>query len=98
MFQSRGQPEGIVQSPDLSMGLTMEATSQTVEAIYRRSGDIIADDLVNLVDFGQFVNCFGKAPDSGPACTAEFHAASDLNRDGRIDLTDFSIFASHYGQ
>ena len=89
--------DGIFQSPELSMGLNVEGISQTVEAIYRRPGDIIADDRVNLVDFGQFVSCFGKAPNSGPACIAEFHAASDLNRDGRIDLFDFSIFATNFG-
>ena len=88
--------DAVFASTDFSFGVTVEGMSQTIEAVYRLPGDIIADDSVNLVDFAQFANCFGADAGSS-SCAAEFHAASDLNRDGRVDLIDFSIFALNFG-
>ena len=88
--------DGIFETTDFTFGVTVEGTSQTIEAVYRLPGDIIADDSVDLIDFAQFANCYGQnAPTA--SCAAEFHAASDLNRDGRVDLLDFSIFALNFG-
>jgi hypothetical protein len=88
--------DGVFEGTDFTFGVTVEGTSQTIEAVYRLPGDIIADDSVNLVDFAQFANCFG-ADGASPSCAAEFHASSDLNRDGIVNLIDFSIFALNFG-
>jgi len=87
--------DGVFVSAELSFGFAVEGLAQTVEVVYRRPGDITGDDIVNLVDFAQFANCFGL-PAPSPVCVAEFHSACDLDRSGIIDLVDFATFALNF--
>ena len=89
-------------SRDISTVVTVagnNANGKTVDALFRRAGDITGDQAVNLNDFALFAVCFGQRWGdnlSGP-CSNEALASSDLDRNGVIDLRDFAIFALHFG-
>jgi hypothetical protein len=52
------------------------------------TGDLNADQSVNVIDYGIFVNAFGAACAPCP---------SDLNADGTVNSTDYGLFVNAFG-
>lgn len=53
------------------------------------AGDLNNDGKVNSVDFGLFMNDFGKT---------NYQGVADLNNDGKVDIFDYNILVSNYGK
>lgn len=86
-------------SPEASLGTYMvevsheAAQNHTTFEVFQLLGDINKDCVVNLKDVYVVALAFGSSPGH-----PNWNAACDINRNNKVDLTDYSIVCSNYGK
>ena len=82
-FALFGNGGGLLANADISW------VSKQIRVIQRIPGDVNADGLVGILDFGRFRSAFGNYA-ACPNC--------DFNGDRKVDLRDFGIFRQNFGR
>ena len=83
---------GGIPTPGIIAELNLPA-----EALTCLYGDFDDDGDIDLTDFERFTKCLG-APVPKGGCPVNLWMCTDVNRNGTIDLYDFSAFATRFGQ
>ena len=58
------------------------------------AGDATNDNIINTIDFGLLVGCYGSAAD---IAGSGYDIRCDFNCDGSVDTTDFGLISGNYG-
>lgn len=78
-----------------SVAQTISAgSSNNVGSINVLPGDINNDNVVNILDYNAFINCYGSKFNTS-SCTANPStngSGADLNDDGKVDGVDYNLF------
>lgn len=67
------------------------SATYTMPEVNLVAGDINNDNVIDLLDYNILLGCYS---DTSPAkaCNPDQKASSDLNYDGKVNLTDFTLF------